>query len=279
MALTDKLTAIAEGFRFSRGTTDKYTLEQMAIMAAEGSMNLTVIGSTSTPQSPKENTIWIKTSTTISDWAFSASAPIAAEGLVWIKTGTSSTIAFNASPKGVVMIYPLQASQYINGAWVTVEAKSYIGGEWKTWFTYLYNNGGTDISGGFQASAVKPSGGGGTLLTPTTAYFDNTKHPLKIWIANGNYCFSLFNNTAFSVNNINRIEIVYSDTSTSGITLCVTNSRSANYTMAASVSPTSSSGTAIIDVSSLTGSYYFGAFLHSDYNNSRSLTISEIRLI
>ena len=35
MALTDKLTSIADGFRSSRGTTDKYTLEQMAVLAAE----------------------------------------------------------------------------------------------------------------------------------------------------------------------------------------------------------------------------------------------------
>ena len=35
MALTDKLTAIANGFRTSRGTEDKYTLDQMAVLAAE----------------------------------------------------------------------------------------------------------------------------------------------------------------------------------------------------------------------------------------------------
>ena len=35
MALTDKLTAIADGFRSSRGTTKKYTLDEMATLAAE----------------------------------------------------------------------------------------------------------------------------------------------------------------------------------------------------------------------------------------------------
>lgn len=35
MALTDKLTAIADGFRTSRGTEDKYTLDQMAVLAGE----------------------------------------------------------------------------------------------------------------------------------------------------------------------------------------------------------------------------------------------------
>lgn len=35
MALTDKLTAIADGFRESRGTTNKLTLDEMAVLAAE----------------------------------------------------------------------------------------------------------------------------------------------------------------------------------------------------------------------------------------------------
>jgi hypothetical protein len=35
MALIDKLTAIADGFRLSRGTEKKYSLDEMAILAAE----------------------------------------------------------------------------------------------------------------------------------------------------------------------------------------------------------------------------------------------------
>lgn len=35
MALTDKITAIADGFRTSRGTEQKYTLDEMAVLAVE----------------------------------------------------------------------------------------------------------------------------------------------------------------------------------------------------------------------------------------------------
>lgn len=35
MALIDKLTAIADGFRASRGTTEQLSLDQMAVLAAE----------------------------------------------------------------------------------------------------------------------------------------------------------------------------------------------------------------------------------------------------
>lgn len=47
MALIDKLTAIADGFRASRGTTTKYTLDQMAVLASEpisGGTNDSIIG-------------------------------------------------------------------------------------------------------------------------------------------------------------------------------------------------------------------------------------------
>jgi hypothetical protein len=43
MALTDKLTAIADGFRASRGTSPKYSLDHMAILAAEPLLYTNVI--------------------------------------------------------------------------------------------------------------------------------------------------------------------------------------------------------------------------------------------
>lgn len=45
MALIDKLEAIGNGFRQSRGTTDKYTLDQMAVLAAEPAGSAAVIES------------------------------------------------------------------------------------------------------------------------------------------------------------------------------------------------------------------------------------------
>lgn len=40
MGLIDKLVAIGDGFRSSRGTTKKYTLDEMAVLAAENAGNL-----------------------------------------------------------------------------------------------------------------------------------------------------------------------------------------------------------------------------------------------
>jgi hypothetical protein len=105
-------------------------------------LNYKVVGGTSTPASPSENTIWVNTSTAITSHVFSATQPTGSAGMVWIKTGTSSNLAFNALKKNGIQVYPLSAKQYVSGAWVDKTAKSYIGGKWVDWikYTYLYNN-------------------------------------------------------------------------------------------------------------------------------------------
>ena len=99
-------------------------------MSGGGSaMNFKVVGGTTVPISPKENTIWINTATPITSYVFSATEPGSAEhGMVWITTGKESVSAFNALKKNCIMVYPLFAKQYVSGAWVQVDAKIYQNG-------------------------------------------------------------------------------------------------------------------------------------------------------
>lgn len=93
---------------------------------------------------PKENTIGIITTNKITGWLFSATEPESpTEGMVWISTGASSTIEFNALKKNGIQVYPLSAKQYVSGAWVDVTAMSYQGGEWVEWIKAgdIYING------------------------------------------------------------------------------------------------------------------------------------------
>ena len=93
-------------------------------------LNFNVVGGTSQPVNPKENTIWVNTDTGISGWVFSAEEPgEPAEGRVWINVGFDSSAPFNALKKNAVMVYPVTAKQYENGAWSTVDVKIYNGGE------------------------------------------------------------------------------------------------------------------------------------------------------
>lgn len=104
---------------------------------AGGGLNFKVVGGTSAPASPSANTIWVNTSTTISDWVFSATQPTGAAGRVWILTGDSSNAAFNALKKNNITVYPLSAKQYVSGAWVDKTIKCYQNG-WKDTLTELY---------------------------------------------------------------------------------------------------------------------------------------------
>ena len=117
-------------------------------------LNFKVVGGTSAPASPKENTIWVNTSTAITSWAFSATEPESpTEGMVWFVTGTNSPVEFNAIKKNGLHVYPISAKQYLNSAWVDKEAKTCQNGVWVGWITYLYDKGNqyTSLTGGWTS--------------------------------------------------------------------------------------------------------------------------------
>jgi len=136
-----------------------------------GGLNFQVIGGTTAPSNPKENTIWVDTDVEITGWDFSAAEPAnPAEGMVWFSVGTASTVAFNALKKNSVMVYPLSAKQYVGGAWVDKTAKSYRGGAWADWAVFYYRAGNTfdDITGGYFSNKVDTQYGTGSVTFETT---------------------------------------------------------------------------------------------------------------
>lgn len=146
MALTDKLVDIADAIRSKTGTTATMTLAEMPtkiINIKTGvELNFKVVGGTTEPSNPTENTIWVNTDTEITSWIFSSTEPEnPVEGMVWFSTGTSSSVAFNALKKNGITVYPLSAKQLIGGVWKGVTAKSSHDGQWVDWMIYLYNKG------------------------------------------------------------------------------------------------------------------------------------------
>lgn len=122
-----------------------------------GGLNFRVIGGTSTPENHKENDIWVNTDTEITSWAFSATEPESpTEGMVWISTGQSSSVEFNALKKNGIQVYPIAAKQYISSALVYKEAKIYQNGEWVDWVLYLFKDGNqyNAITGGWTQIAM-----------------------------------------------------------------------------------------------------------------------------
>lgn len=96
-----------------------------------GGLNFAIVGGLTQPTSPKENTIWVKTETSISGWVFSPTEPTNPEGgTVFFKTDLTSSVGFNALRKNEIAVLPTSAQQHIGGQWKNVEAHAYIGGKW-----------------------------------------------------------------------------------------------------------------------------------------------------
>lgn len=221
------------------------------------SLNYEVVGGTSAPSSPSENTIWINTSTTITSHIFSATEPEnPSKGIVWISTGNSSQVAFSATEENPVMIYPLSAKQYVSGAWVDVTAKSWQGGKFVEWFTYFYNRGDqcTDITGGWNAAKN----------TNATATFNTSSI---------SFGYSTASNTQLIVHTKNKVDVTKLKKITALIDVTVSGGYANelciglyNNTPTYSATPTAYAGTTNtgtdilleLNVESYTGSYYIG---------------------
>ena len=253
MALTEKLTSIADAIRAKSGKTEGLTLSQMpaeiAAIRTGAELNFEVV-SNPQPANPKENTVWVDTDS-ISDWAFSAAEPEnPVAGMVWFSTGTSSPAAFNALTEGNITVYPVSAKQYVGGVWVDKTAKSYQGSAWaELWDGTLYDAGNEYefITGGWTSGNVSSS----STATPSAI----TKNDDRIVIPNRQSA----SNGAFTVNaidltNYTKLKAIYSGNTPS--LRVAPNYPASSATASAKGSNVGETRTELtLDISGLTGMY------------------------
>ena len=97
-------------------------------------LNFEVVGGTTQPENPKENTIWVNTDVEISSWVFSVTEPAEPEvGIVWFCISDFSPVEFNALKKNTLQVYPISAKQYVSNEWKDIPVLNYDGEEWKEW--------------------------------------------------------------------------------------------------------------------------------------------------
>lgn len=102
-------------------------------------LNFKIVGDTTKPANPKENMIWVNTDVKLTGYYFQSKQPENMQpGEVWISTGTSSPVEFNALKKNGLQVYPLSANKCVNGAWENMNAEIYIGGKW-TQFSSMWD--------------------------------------------------------------------------------------------------------------------------------------------
>ena len=216
----------------------------MIIPVASGtSLNFKVVGGTSEPANPKENTIWVNTDAEITGWGFSASAPTnPAEGMIWFQTGTSSPAAFNALKKNGIAVYPNGCKQYVSGAWVAKTAKTYQNSTWQEWRVYLFRQGDAAVSMGVKGSSYSVSNG------------------IVSFKGNGTGWHCTWFSALVDLTNAETICVEGSFNESPGLAIWRDGTSIDSNSPAAQV--TCSSSGAVLDVSSFSGMYYVG-FKHT----------------
>lgn len=231
-----------------------------------GGLAFRVLGGTSAPSNPKPNDIWVNTNKEITSYIFSATEPEGyAEGMVWISTGTSSTVEFNALKKNGIQIYPIAAKQYTSGAWKDVTAKSYQNGAWVDWWDgYLYDYGDKNesITGGWVGTSNAKITFNSTNMSLTSS--GNSKVYTKNKIDLTSVKYLLFEGTLMgdSVPQYRSL-CVFADTPSSN-----------DYSnLVAYYTTTIYDSTCQLDVSSLSGSYPVGFAVRDDTHIVKSLKV------
>lgn len=190
------------------------------------------------------------------------------DGTVFVTIGTSSKIEFNALKKNCVMVYPLSAMQYIDGAWDDVPAQSYQNGEWVDWWRgelYLAGNEYESITGGWAMSdnwyeAYYPTEG--FTLTKESESMTFESH----MVDNVSYAKGfLRTNKKIDLKDVNSVilvtESVALDNTLRPIKLCVKstdNAKNEDVVASTDLKVSSTEQTFTLDVSTLNDSYYVG---------------------
>jgi hypothetical protein len=243
-------------------------------------LNFKVVGGTTQPSAPAENTIWVNTSTAISEWVFSPSQPSnPANGMVWFTTDRSSSLAFNALKKNNVTVYPIATMQYVGGSWVRVNAKTYQNGAWEDWRVWLYTKGDlcSAVTGGWEGMRWHNYNTGKFTLNESSITID-----AAAGTTNATGVMAITTN-AVDVSNIKTMYLNVTDLTTSS------NARYAEFgllstkaygTMAASTALAGKGpGVYSLDVTGLSGKYYVAVYVfHSGGENISSypLTFNEV---
>ena len=107
-----------------------------------GGLNLKVVGGTTQPANPRENTIWVNTTTAITGYVLSPTRPEnGTEGLVWLKTADTG-VEINVGRKNAVLLHLAMSQVYRGGSWTTVEGYVHKSSAWVQFgFLALYKDG------------------------------------------------------------------------------------------------------------------------------------------
>lgn len=201
--------AIAAAIRAKNGETAQYTPSTMAgkitAIPTGAKLNYSVVASQTCPTTAEENTIWIKSSRTVTKTLFQREEPASpTAGTVWIKQGVTAHAPFCPVEDADFMLYPVSAKQYTGSAWASVsDVATYINGAWENWHTHLYDRGNeyTDFTGGWNAIA-RTMNSNRTAVAPTL-----TREAQSLYATANSYANTLYRASEFSLVAANFIDL------------------------------------------------------------------------
>lgn len=220
--------------------------------AGGGSLNFSIVGGTTQPLNPKNNTVWVNTSAAITGYAFSADAPAnPAEGNVWIAVSTLSLIKFSITKKNPIMVYPAVAKQFTSGAWTQCDLAVFYDSAWHSGLVAMFPNSSVE-----WASAVYSTISSKGKVTIAEGYIEMDNE----WTNTQNYQMA-YTNTGIDVTPFSQLCVTIRPDSSEGLTktfgLTTAPSGSANVSsFEVSTSTTAISGTIVVDISTISGVRY-----------------------
>ena len=237
---------------------------------AGAGLNFKVVGGTAQPTNPKENTIWVNTPNEITRWIFRADEPDTPEtGMVWISTGESGVVEFNALKENGLYVHPIEAKQYISGEWEPRVAMIYQGDKWIEWLVYLYKDG--ELKAG-RLIPVAKDWSGSSGAAPAITYNEKSVKMTMISTSQG-YCYFPIK---FDMTRFNTLKTIgaYTFNGAERCGVAVLNSVGGAFGTSYAGWAAGAAENSSLDVSEMTGEKYIGFFL----SGGTSLTFSAIWL-
>ena len=169
-AKTEDLIAVADAIRAKGETSAQLVFPGGFVSAIQDisggglELNFEIVGGTTQPSDPKENTIWVNTSTAIAGWSVSVEAPASpTAGMIWVSNEIASLYPFNAiKEENELTVSPTNVYQYISSKWQKKTSKIYQNGAWHTLGRqYLFYKGDMceAVTGGWDGEASVNSSG------------------------------------------------------------------------------------------------------------------------
>ena len=184
---------IADAIREKNGETTLYKPSEMANAIMNlSSLNFEVVGGTTRPSSPKENTIWVNTTTNITNHVFSTKAPTTySTGTVWFELSTTGNVGIKAIDDNTdfIELHPRAVYQRVSNAWQEKTASIYQNGSWTTFMNVLYvlKNGVVDPAMGTYVDAGASPMINGTIQATGNGEYGNNGYFSQQITLNGNF--------------------------------------------------------------------------------------------